>query len=93
MASKDNISSYGKNIENYSYLKLLEWWTSWTSNPHKNAIFVRNHPMTIHVQFGFNHVCRVYTFSHRFICEKVIFVVSMKEFLSNTIEPFDSKGG
>lgn len=37
--------------------QVLPWWPSWVSGPHKNANFVREHPMTISVQIWFNHVC------------------------------------
>jgi hypothetical protein len=28
-----------------------------TLDPIKNVLFVEDHPMNIHVQFGFNHIC------------------------------------
>ena len=39
----------------------------------KNVLFVEDHPMNIHVQFGFNHICSfweegIWTFSHRVQC-------------------------
>jgi hypothetical protein len=39
----------------------------------KNLKFVEDHPMNIHVQFGFNHICSfweegIWTFSHRVQC-------------------------
>ena len=39
----------------------------------KNLQFVEDHPMNIHVQFGFNHICSfweegIWTFSHRVQC-------------------------
>jgi hypothetical protein len=39
----------------------------------KNVKFVEDHPMNIHVQFGFNHICNfweegIWTFSHRVQC-------------------------
>jgi hypothetical protein len=39
----------------------------------KNIQFVEDHPMNIHVQFGFNHICSfweegIWTFSHRVQC-------------------------
>jgi hypothetical protein len=38
----------GKMFQNTSSLKPLG---------QKNAKFVEDHPMNIHVQFGFNHIC------------------------------------
>ena len=39
----------------------------------KNLKFVEDHPMNIHVQFGFNHICSfweegIWKFSHRVQC-------------------------
>ena len=39
----------------------------------KNVKFVEDHPMNIHVQFGFNNICSfweegIWTFSHRVLC-------------------------
>ena len=39
----------------------------------KNVKFVEDHPMNIHVQFGFNNICSfweegIWTFSHRVQC-------------------------
>ena len=39
----------------------------------KNLKIVEDHPMNIHVQFGFNHICSfweegIWTFSHRVQC-------------------------
>jgi hypothetical protein len=39
----------------------------------KNSNFVEDHPMNIHVQFGFNNICSfweegIWTFSHRVQC-------------------------
>ena len=39
----------------------------------KTEKFVEDHPMNIHVQFGFNHICSfweegIWTFSHRVQC-------------------------
>jgi hypothetical protein len=39
----------GKMFQNASSLKPLD--------RNKNVKFVEGHPMNIHVQFGFNHIC------------------------------------
>jgi hypothetical protein len=43
----------------------------------KNLQFVEDHPMNIHVQFGFNHICSfweegIWTFSQRVQCFKLL---------------------
>ena len=60
---------------NWSYVKTMS-----CSGSHlgitiniKNTNFVKDHPMNIHVQFGFNNICSfweegIWTFSHRVQC-------------------------
>jgi hypothetical protein len=66
-----NTGQYGDNAEIYSSLKLLHWLN--LNIRTKNVKFVEDHPMNIHVQFGFNHICSfweegIWTFSHRVQC-------------------------
>jgi hypothetical protein len=41
-----------KMFQNASSLKPLE-----QLKPNRTGMFVEDHPMNIHVQFGFNHIC------------------------------------
>jgi hypothetical protein len=35
----------------------MQWQPSWISDPHRNESFVRDYPVTFHVQLGFNQIC------------------------------------
>jgi hypothetical protein len=45
---------YGENTEIYSSLRSRHFEFHIGT---KNVKFVEDHPMNIHVQFGFNHIC------------------------------------
>ena len=52
---------------------LLQLFLSSYESESKNLKFVEDHPMNIHVQFGFNHICSfweegIWIFSHRVQC-------------------------
>ena len=55
-------------LKHFSHMVHFEFHTGT-----KNENFVEDHPMNIHVQFGFNHICSfweegIWIFSHRVQC-------------------------
>ena len=64
-----NIFPIGSNIKLSPTVAAI---LNFTSKQNKTK-FVEVHPMNIHVQFGFNHICSfweegIWTFSHRIQC-------------------------
>ena len=64
-----NIFPIGSNVKLSSAVAAILNFIS----EQKNVVFVEDHPMNIHVQFGFNHICcfweeGIWTFSHRVQC-------------------------
>ena len=64
-----NIFPIGSNVKLSSAVAAILNFIS----EQKKIKFVEDHPMNIHVQFGFNHICSfweegIWTFSHRVQC-------------------------
>ena len=77
-----NIFPLGSNVKLSSAVAAILNFISEQKNK-----FVEDHPMNIHVEFGFNHICSfweegIWTFSHRVNVDLCIAVVAILDFRS-----------